>query len=123
MHDDGLIEFLGTHRNAVLATTRKDGRPQSESFAKDAGVTFPSAFDAQGNLMTHLGLKQYPEARADYAGGWSRVVSPGRSSLPGRAIHSSHAGWRSTIRATGSMGPTSRGRLVRPPPTAASECW
>jgi|SRR5947209_6492079 len=28
MHDDGLIEFLGTHRNAVLATTRKDGRPQ-----------------------------------------------------------------------------------------------
>ena len=28
MVDDQLAEFLRTHRNAVLATTRKDGRPQ-----------------------------------------------------------------------------------------------
>lgn len=28
MVDDRLVEFLSTHRNAVLATARKDGRPQ-----------------------------------------------------------------------------------------------
>lgn len=28
MSDDRLAQFLSTHRNAVLATTRKDGRPQ-----------------------------------------------------------------------------------------------
>jgi thiol-disulfide isomerase/thioredoxin len=44
----------------VMGVISKDGRPQSESFAKDAGVTFPSAFDAQGDLMTHLGLNALP---------------------------------------------------------------
>jgi cytochrome c biogenesis protein CcmG, thiol:disulfide interchange protein DsbE len=44
----------------VMGVISKDGRPQSESFAKDAGVTFPSAFDAQGDLMTDLGLNALP---------------------------------------------------------------
>jgi thiol-disulfide isomerase/thioredoxin len=44
----------------VMGVISKDGRPQSESFAKDAGVTFPSAFDAQGELMTDLGLHGLP---------------------------------------------------------------
>ena len=44
----------------VMGVISKDGRPQSESFAKDAGVTFPSAFDAQGDLMGDLGLNALP---------------------------------------------------------------
>jgi cytochrome c biogenesis protein CcmG/thiol:disulfide interchange protein DsbE len=44
----------------VMGVISKDGRPQSESFAKDAGVTFPSAFDGQGALMTELGLNALP---------------------------------------------------------------
>lgn len=44
----------------VVGVISKDGRPQSESFAEDAGVTFPSAFDGQGELMTDLGLNALP---------------------------------------------------------------
>jgi len=44
----------------VMGVISKDGHPQSESFAKDAGVTFPSAFDGQGALMTKLGLNALP---------------------------------------------------------------
>jgi cytochrome c biogenesis protein CcmG/thiol:disulfide interchange protein DsbE len=44
----------------VLGVISKDGHPQSESFAKDARVTFPSAFDGQGRLMTDLGLNALP---------------------------------------------------------------
>ena len=40
----------------VVGVISKDGRPQAESFAADAGVTFPSAFDGDGELMTDLGL-------------------------------------------------------------------
>ena len=44
----------------VVGLISKDGRPQAESFAADAGVTFPSAFDADGELMTELGLNGLP---------------------------------------------------------------
>ena len=44
----------------VVGVISKDGRPQAESFAADAGVTFPSAFDGDGELMTELGLNGLP---------------------------------------------------------------
>jgi cytochrome c biogenesis protein CcmG/thiol:disulfide interchange protein DsbE len=44
----------------VMGLISKDGRPQAESFAAEAGVTFPSAFDADGELMTDLGLNGLP---------------------------------------------------------------
>ena len=44
----------------VMGVISKDGRPQAESFAADAGVTFPSAFDGDGRLMTQLGLNGLP---------------------------------------------------------------
>lgn len=44
----------------VIGVISKDGVPQAESFAEDAKVTFPSAFDGQGNLMTKLGLHGLP---------------------------------------------------------------
>jgi cytochrome c biogenesis protein CcmG, thiol:disulfide interchange protein DsbE len=44
----------------VLGVISKDGVPQAESFAADAGVTFPSAFDGEGELMAELGLNVLP---------------------------------------------------------------
>lgn len=44
----------------VLGLISKDGVPQAESFAADAGVSFPSAFDATGELMAELGLNALP---------------------------------------------------------------
>jgi cytochrome c biogenesis protein CcmG, thiol:disulfide interchange protein DsbE len=44
----------------VVGVISKDGRRQAESFAADAGVTFPSAFDGTGELMTDLGLNGLP---------------------------------------------------------------
>ena len=44
----------------VMGLISKDGHPQSESFAEDAGVTFPSAFDGDGELMTELGINALP---------------------------------------------------------------
>lgn len=44
----------------VMGVISKDGRPQAESFAADAGVTFPSAFDGDGKLMNDLGLRALP---------------------------------------------------------------
>jgi cytochrome c biogenesis protein CcmG/thiol:disulfide interchange protein DsbE len=44
----------------VVGVISKDGRPQAESFAADAGVTFPSAFDGDGTLMAGLGINVLP---------------------------------------------------------------
>jgi cytochrome c biogenesis protein CcmG, thiol:disulfide interchange protein DsbE len=44
----------------VMGVISKDGVPQAESFAADAGVTFPNAFDGEGELMTELGLNALP---------------------------------------------------------------
>jgi cytochrome c biogenesis protein CcmG, thiol:disulfide interchange protein DsbE len=53
----------------VMGVISKDGRPQAESFAADAGVTFPSAFDGDGELMTDLGLRGLPYTYFLDAGG------------------------------------------------------
>jgi cytochrome c biogenesis protein CcmG, thiol:disulfide interchange protein DsbE len=47
-------------RVRVVGVISKDGVPQAESFAEDAGLRFPSAFDGQGELMTRLGLNALP---------------------------------------------------------------
>ena len=47
-------------RVRVVGVVSKDGEPQAESFAADAGTTFPSAFDAEGELMAQLGLNGLP---------------------------------------------------------------
>jgi cytochrome c biogenesis protein CcmG/thiol:disulfide interchange protein DsbE len=47
-------------RVRVVGVISKDGLPQADSFAADAGVTFPNAFDGDGELMTDLGLNTLP---------------------------------------------------------------
>jgi cytochrome c biogenesis protein CcmG, thiol:disulfide interchange protein DsbE len=44
----------------VIGVVSKDGVDQATSFAADAGVTFPSAFDGNGELMTKIGLQGLP---------------------------------------------------------------
>jgi cytochrome c biogenesis protein CcmG, thiol:disulfide interchange protein DsbE len=44
----------------VVGVVSKDGEPQAESFAADAGTRFPSAFDGEGELMAQLGLNGLP---------------------------------------------------------------
>ena len=47
-------------RVQVLGVISRDGEPQAESFAEDAAITFPSAFDGDGELMSELGLNALP---------------------------------------------------------------
>jgi thiol-disulfide isomerase/thioredoxin len=47
-------------RVRVVGVISQDGVPQANSFATDAGVTFPGAFDGEGELMTELGLNALP---------------------------------------------------------------
>jgi cytochrome c biogenesis protein CcmG/thiol:disulfide interchange protein DsbE len=47
-------------RVRVVGVVSKDGVAQADSFAADAGVTFPAAFDGQGKLMTELGINVLP---------------------------------------------------------------
>ena len=47
-------------RVRVLGVISRDGVPQADSFAADAGITFPSAFDGEGALMAELGLNALP---------------------------------------------------------------
>jgi cytochrome c biogenesis protein CcmG/thiol:disulfide interchange protein DsbE len=47
-------------RVRVVGVISKDGLPQADSFAADAGVTFPNAFDGEGRLMTDLGINVLP---------------------------------------------------------------
>jgi len=47
-------------RVRVLGVVSKDGVPQATSFAADAGATFPTAFDADGELMDGLGIRALP---------------------------------------------------------------
>ena len=44
----------------VVGVITQDGIPQSTSFAADAGVTFPGAFDGTAEVMTGLGVKNLP---------------------------------------------------------------
>ena len=41
-------------RVRVVGVISKDGLPQADAFAADAGVTFPSAYDGEGVLMADL---------------------------------------------------------------------
>lgn len=54
------LAVSGAGKVRVVGVVSKDGRPQALSFASDAGATFPSAFDGQGDLMTRLGLRGLP---------------------------------------------------------------
>ena len=54
---------------AVVGVISKDGVPQADSFATDAGVTFPGAFDGEGRLMAELGLPGLPATYFLDAGG------------------------------------------------------
>ena len=57
-----LQEFatLAGNRVQVLGVISKDGAPQAESLADDAGITFPGAFDGEGELMAELGINALP---------------------------------------------------------------
>ncbi len=44
----------------VLGVDSQDGRSQGVSFATDAGLTFPLAFDGEGELAAELGLRGLP---------------------------------------------------------------
>jgi cytochrome c biogenesis protein CcmG/thiol:disulfide interchange protein DsbE len=46
----------------VLGVDSQDGVPQGASFADDAGLTFPSAFDGDGSLAAELGLRGLPHS-------------------------------------------------------------
>ena len=47
-------------RLSVVGVISRDGAPQAAAFATDAGATFPSAFDGDGELMAELGLNGLP---------------------------------------------------------------
>ena len=49
-------------RVRVVGVASQDGVPQASSFAADAGLTFPSAFDAEGRLAAGLGLTGLPHS-------------------------------------------------------------
>lgn len=57
-----LQELAGSagERVRVVGIISKDGLPQAAAFAEDAGVTFPSAYDASGQLMAELGVNALP---------------------------------------------------------------
>ncbi|SFP16404.1 Thiol-disulfide isomerase or thioredoxin [Geodermatophilus dictyosporus] len=51
---------LAGDRLSVVGVISKDGVPQADSFAADAGATFPSAYDRDGALMDELGIQALP---------------------------------------------------------------
>jgi thiol-disulfide isomerase/thioredoxin len=51
---------LAGDRVSVVGVISKDGVPQADSFATDAGATFPSAYDRDGLLMDELGVNVLP---------------------------------------------------------------
>ena len=83
-------------RLRVVGVISKDGVPQAESFAEDAGLRFPSAFDGQGELMTRLGLNALPVTFfVDATGAVTyRQVGPVASLPQLEALVSTHLGVR-----------------------------
>ena len=81
-------------RVRLVGIISKDGLPQAGSFAADAGVTFPSAFDGQGELMTDLGLNALPYTYVlDAEGGLAHTqVGPIASVDELRALVTEHLG-------------------------------
>ena len=64
-------------RVRVVGVISKDGVAQADSFAADADVTFPSAFDGEGELMTELGLNSLPHTYFVDADGGVRYTKTG----------------------------------------------
>ena len=62
---------------SVVGVVSKDGAPQAASFAADAGATFPSALDGDGELMAELGLNGLPYTYLLDAGGGIAYVQVG----------------------------------------------
>jgi thiol-disulfide isomerase/thioredoxin len=50
----------GGERLRVLGVASLDGAAQTASFAADAGVSFPSAFDGDGEVMAAIGVNTLP---------------------------------------------------------------
>ena len=46
----------------VIGVASSDGIPQSTSFATDAGLSFPMAFDGEGEVAAGLGLAGLPHS-------------------------------------------------------------
>jgi cytochrome c biogenesis protein CcmG, thiol:disulfide interchange protein DsbE len=88
-----LAETAG-NRVRVVGVISKDGLPQADTFAADAGVTFPSAFDGDGELMARLGLNQLPYTYFIDAGGALTYtqVGPVRSLDELRGLVADHLG-------------------------------
>ncbi len=51
---------LAGDRVRVLGVVSQDGVPQAASFADDAGITVPGAFDRRGDVAAALGLRGLP---------------------------------------------------------------
>jgi thiol-disulfide isomerase/thioredoxin len=81
-------------RVRVVGVISKDGVPQADSFAADAGVTFPSAFDGDGELMGELGLNALPYTYfLDAAGALAHTeIGPVESVDELRALVTEHLG-------------------------------
>jgi thiol-disulfide isomerase/thioredoxin len=91
-----LQQFADTagDRVRVVGVISKDGLPQADAFAADAGVTFPGAFDGEGELMTELGLNVLPYTyflAADGALAYTQV-GPVRSVDELRGLVAEHLG-------------------------------
>jgi thiol-disulfide isomerase/thioredoxin len=56
---DQLAQAAGS-RLRVLGVASLDGVGQAGSFAQDAGITFPSAFDGDGEVMSAIGVNTLP---------------------------------------------------------------
>ncbi|SNS65616.1 Thiol-disulfide isomerase or thioredoxin [Geodermatophilus pulveris] len=81
-------------RLAVVGIVSRDGAPQAASFAADAGATFPSAFDGDGEVMAGLGLNGLPYTYLlDADGGIAHVqVGPVADLAEFEALAAEHLG-------------------------------
>ena len=104
-------------RVRVVGVISKDGLPQADSFAADAGVRFPSAFDGQGELMADLGLNVLPYTYFLDADGALAYTQVGPVTSRGRAPR---AGRRAPGGAAVSTAEPRRRRPARLPPAGWS---
>jgi thiol-disulfide isomerase/thioredoxin len=81
-------------RVRVLTVNSEDGIPQATSFAADADVTLPTAFDGDGELGTALGLRGLPQTLFVAADGSLAFVqvSPVHSLAEFEALVADHLG-------------------------------
>ncbi len=54
------LAAAGGDRVRVLGVASLDGAKPAASFAADAGITFPSAFDGDGEVMSAIGVNTLP---------------------------------------------------------------